>query len=117
MSDAGLFDDEPDGPASTGSARDDARRHGHGDDGGVQAGTPLAERMRPRALDDIVGQEAILAPGAPLRLAIENDVLQSLDPLGSSGHRQDDACASHRPSDARDVRAVQRGAVGYQGDP
>ena len=28
---------------------------------------PLAERMRPRALDDIVGQEEIIARGRPLR--------------------------------------------------
>ena len=31
---------------------------------------PLAERMRPRTLDEIVGQEALLAPGKPLREAI-----------------------------------------------
>src|ERR1035437_3702977 len=34
---------------------------------------PLAERMRPRALDEFVGQEHLLAPGKPLRLAIERD--------------------------------------------
>jgi putative ATPase len=34
---------------------------------------PLAERMRPRALDEFVGQEHLLAPGKPLRLAIEHD--------------------------------------------
>lgn len=31
------------------------------------AGTPLAVRMRPRTLDEIVGQQHLLAPGAPLR--------------------------------------------------
>ena len=41
--------------------------------------------MRPRTLDEIVGQDAILAPGAPLRLAIENDVLQSLLLWGPPG--------------------------------
>jgi putative ATPase len=35
--------------------------------------TPLAERMRPATLDEYVGQEHLLAPGKPLRLAIEND--------------------------------------------
>ena len=35
--------------------------------------TPLAERMRPRTLDEYVGQEHLLAPGKPLRLAIEGD--------------------------------------------
>ena len=34
---------------------------------------PLAERMRPRTLDEYVGQEHLLAPGKPLRLAIEGD--------------------------------------------
>jgi putative ATPase len=34
-------------------------------------GTPLAERMRPRTLDEIVGQEHLLAPGKPLRRALE----------------------------------------------
>jgi putative ATPase len=35
--------------------------------------TPLAERMRPRSLDEFVGQEHLLGPGKPLRVAIESD--------------------------------------------
>jgi putative ATPase len=35
--------------------------------------TPLAERMRPRTLDEYSGQQHLLGPGKPLRLAIEND--------------------------------------------
>jgi putative ATPase len=35
--------------------------------------TPLAERMRPASLDEYVGQQHLLAPGKPLRLAIEHD--------------------------------------------
>ncbi|MGZ4822207.1 MAG: replication-associated recombination protein A [Terriglobales bacterium] len=35
--------------------------------------TPLADRMRPRSLDEFVGQEHLLAPGKPLRLQIERD--------------------------------------------
>src|SRR5216684_8676387 len=35
--------------------------------------SPLALRMRPRTLDEFVGQEHILAPGKPLRLQIERD--------------------------------------------
>lgn len=38
---------------------------------------PLADRMRPRTIDEIVGQELLLAPGRPLREAIDRDVLQS----------------------------------------
>jgi putative ATPase len=49
------------------------------------AGTPLAERMRPRTLDDIVGQEALLAPGRPLRQAIERDQLRSIIVWGPPG--------------------------------
>src|SRR5687767_8331540 len=66
---ASLFDDDqPAAPAA-----------------GTDASTPLAERMRPRTLDDIVGQEAILAPGAPLREALERDLLQSIILWGPPG--------------------------------
>ncbi|HEY2496258.1 MAG TPA: replication-associated recombination protein A [Candidatus Angelobacter sp.] len=34
---------------------------------------PLADRMRPRTLDEFVGQEHIVGPGKPLRLQIERD--------------------------------------------
>jgi hypothetical protein len=44
----------------------------------VDPSAPLAERMRPRTLDDIVGQETLLAPGRPLREAIEHDRLRSI---------------------------------------
>src|SRR5204863_9185326 len=46
---------------------------------------PLAERMRPRTLDEIVGQEEILGPGKPLREAIERDLLQSILLWGPPG--------------------------------
>src|SRR5579883_1965598 len=39
----------------------------------ANARAPLAERMRPRTLEEYVGQEHLLAPGKPLRLAIEHD--------------------------------------------
>ena len=47
--------------------------------------TPLAERMRPRTFDELVGQEEILAPGKPLREAIERDLLQSIILWGPPG--------------------------------
>jgi putative ATPase len=68
-----LFDDED----------DDTRRGGPS--GPPAAGTPLAERMRPRTLDEIVGQDDILAPGKPLREAIERDLLQSIILWGPPG--------------------------------
>jgi len=50
-----LFDGQPDGPS--GPART----------------APLAERMRPRTLDEYSGQEHLLGPGKPLRVQIERD--------------------------------------------
>jgi len=55
------------------------------DAAGPLATAPLAERMRPRSLDDVVGQEALVGPDAPLRLAIEHDTLQSLILWGPPG--------------------------------
>jgi putative ATPase len=49
------------------------------------ARAPLAERMRPRSFDEFVGQEALLAPGKPLREAIERDLLQSIILWGPPG--------------------------------
>lgn len=46
---------------------------------------PLAARMRPRTLDDFVGQQHILAPGQLLRRAIEVDRVQSLILYGPPG--------------------------------
>jgi putative ATPase len=46
---------------------------------------PLAERMRPRTLDEIEGQDALLAPGRPLREAIMRDALQSVILWGPPG--------------------------------
>jgi putative ATPase len=46
---------------------------------------PLAERMRPRSFDEFVGQEGLLAPGKPLREAIERDLLQSIILWGPPG--------------------------------
>jgi putative ATPase len=39
---------------------------------------PLAERMRPRTLDEFVGQEKLLGPGKLLRVQVENDHLGSM---------------------------------------
>jgi putative ATPase len=39
---------------------------------------PLADRMRPRTLDELVGQEELLGPGKPLRTQIERDEIVSM---------------------------------------
>jgi putative ATPase len=50
-----LFDGEPEGPK------------------GTLRSAPLAERMRPRSLEEYSGQEHLLGPGKPLRVQIERD--------------------------------------------
>jgi putative ATPase len=46
---------------------------------------PLADRVRPRTLDEILGQDEVLGPGRPLRRAIEQDQLRSLILWGPPG--------------------------------
>jgi putative ATPase len=46
---------------------------------------PLAERMRPRRLDDVVGQRHLLAPGAAFRKLVESDRLSSAVLFGPPG--------------------------------
>jgi putative ATPase len=46
---------------------------------------PLAERMRPRTLDEFIGQEKLLGPGKPLRVQIEQDNLTSMIFWGPPG--------------------------------
>src|SRR5690606_29256837 len=46
---------------------------------------PLAERMRPRTLDEMVGQRRLLAPGSALRRAIESGRVHSMILWGPPG--------------------------------
>ena len=46
---------------------------------------PLAERLRPATLDEFVGQEQLLGPGKPLRVAIEHDDTTSMIFWGPPG--------------------------------
>jgi putative ATPase len=46
---------------------------------------PLAERMRPRTLDEFVGQEHLVGPGKPLRVQIERDDAASMIFWGPPG--------------------------------
>jgi putative ATPase len=48
-------------------------------------GAPLADRMRPRTLDEFVGQQQLLGPGRPLRQAIDAGVLHSMVFWGPPG--------------------------------
>ena len=66
-----LFDGEPEGPAQLIRSSKN-----------VAAMAPLAERMRPRTLEEYSGQEHLLGPGKPLRVQIERD-RQGTGELGS----------------------------------
>lgn len=46
---------------------------------------PLAERMRPQSLDDMVGQNHLIGKGKPLRMALESGVPHSMILWGSTG--------------------------------
>ncbi len=73
MREPGLFDD----------AAESAKRRGGAD--ASAAVLPLAARMRPRTLDEFVGQAHVLAPGRVLRELIEKDELGSLILWGPPG--------------------------------
>jgi putative ATPase len=47
--------------------------------------TPLAERMRPQTLDDVIGQQRLLGPGKPLRVAFESGEPHSMILWGPPG--------------------------------
>ncbi len=70
---AGLFDVEPDAQASA-SAADNP-----------DPSAPLAVRMRPRSLDEVVGQEHLLKPGSPLRRLVEGSGAASVILYGPPG--------------------------------
>jgi putative ATPase len=58
----------------------DARRRDE-----LASGAPLATRMRPQSLDDLVGHESVVGPGTLLRKAIEADRLSSIILWGPPG--------------------------------
>ena len=62
-----LFDGEPEGPKGT-----------------IRT-APLAERMRPRSLEELCGQEHLVGPGKPLRVQIEHDDSGSMILWGPPG--------------------------------
>jgi putative ATPase len=51
----------------------------------VRADAPLAERVRPRTLDEILGQDEAIGPGTPLRRGLEADAVRSLILWGPPG--------------------------------
>ncbi|HET6167758.1 MAG TPA: replication-associated recombination protein A [Marmoricola sp.] len=74
MDDA-LFETAPAAPARGGGALA----------GNTHASAPLAVRMRPRSLEELIGQEHLLAEGSPLRRLVEGDQPMSLLLWGPPG--------------------------------
>ena len=75
---------------------------------------PLAARMRPRTLDEFVGQEHIVGAGTRCAAAIEEDRVPSMMLWGPPGSGKDDAGADHRLDDGphfENVSAVSSGVA------
>ena len=52
---------------------------------GASPAAPLAERLRPRSIDEVLGQRHLLGPGKPLRLAFESGKPHSMILWGPPG--------------------------------
>jgi putative ATPase len=77
-----LFGEAPAGPARS----QGARRAGQGAmQTAREASQPLAARMRPRTLDEVVGQRHLLEPGRVLRRSVEADQVGSMILWGPPG--------------------------------
>ena len=53
--------------------------------GKAEPSAPLAEALRPKSIDDVVGQQHLLGPGKPLRLAFESGKPHSMILWGPPG--------------------------------
>jgi putative ATPase len=71
--------------------------------------SPLAVRMRPRTLDELVGQEHLLAPGAPLRQLVEGHAPLSVILWGPPGSGK--TTVAHLVAGATDRRFVAMSAL------
>jgi len=82
--------------------------------GQIAAQAPLAARMRPRSLDEFVGQEHLVGPGRLLRRAIEGDDLSSLilyGPPGTGKTSLAHVIAKATRSEVEQVNAVTAGVA------
>lgn len=74
--------------------------------------TPLADRMRPKNLDEVVGQSHLLGPGQLLRRMIEADQLYSIilyGPPGTGKTSIANVIANHTGSEFRQINATTAG--------
>ena len=84
---------------------------------GPAAPAPLADRMRPRTLDEVVGQEHLLGPGRVLRAAIESGELHSMILWGPPGSGKTHARLADGARGGRTLRRVLGRALRREGDP
>jgi len=87
MSNPDLFGDEaPAGPGDAGAAASAAQdgRAARGEFA-PDASAPLAERLRPRSIDEVIGQQHLLGSGKPLRVAFESGKPHSMIFWGPPG--------------------------------
>ena len=69
--------------------------------------SPLASRMRPATLDEVVGQKHIIGKDKLLYRAIKADKLSSIDFLRTSGNRKDNTGKGDRTYNQRRVQTDQ----------
>jgi putative ATPase len=117
-----LFDPEPrdQGAEETLTTGEDTARGADGADGGARASDadaradtrPLAVRVRPRNLDEFVGQSHLLEPGSALRTAIEQGRAHSMILYGPPGTGKTTLArmlAEHSRAAFEELSAVQAG--------
>ncbi|CAN5456489.1 replication-associated recombination protein A [soil metagenome] len=90
--------DMPEEPALGGAA-----------DRGAPPNVPLAERLRPRTLDEVIGQQQLLGQGKPLRTAFESGRLHSMILWGPPGVGK--TTLARLMADAFDAQFIQISAV------
>lgn len=94
---------------------------------------PLASRMRPRSLDDFVGQQHLLAPGMPVRQAIEEGKLGSVVLWAPPGcgkttlayiiarhmdaHLEATSAVTAGVADVRKIAAAAKDRLSFEGKP
>ena len=98
--------------ATTGGSLADANRA----EDGEHSGLPLPVRMRPRTLDEIVGQQHLLAPGSPLRRLATGEPM-SVFLWGPPGVGKTTIASVVSAADRLEVRRDLRGDRRGQGRP
>ena len=75
---------------------------------------PLAERIRPKTLDEFQGQQKLVAKGKPIRLMIENDILSSFILWGPPGTGKTTLAKIISESTNSDFHQLNANSIGLQ---